>query len=59
LKHVIAVVLVSAVLGSSFSLLGSAVGLTLEHNRSIPVRAVFGISFAVLVGCLCVLFTYY
>ena len=55
----IAVILVSAVLGSAFALFGATVGLTLERNRSIPVRMVFGASASVLVGCLYVLFNYY
>lgn len=55
----IAIALVSAVLGSAFALFGSAVGLTMERNRSIPVRMVFGISLAILAGCLYILFNYY
>lgn len=55
----IAIILVSAVLGSTFALFGATVGLTLERNRSIPTRIVFGTSLAILVGCLYVLFSYY
>lgn len=55
----IAIVLVSAVLGSALALFGASVGLTLERNRGIPTRIVFGTSATILVGCLCVLFNYY
>lgn len=55
----IAVILVSAVLGSAFALFGATVGIALEHNRSVPVRTVFGVSAIVLFGCLYVLFNYY
>ena len=55
----IAIVLVSAVLGSASALFGATVGLTLERNRSTPVRMVFGSSAAILIGCLYVLFNYY